>query len=161
MRDAFGGTFMIQILLVFIIIYVGFIGIAINYGRAFRIKNYVIDYLEEHEISSLNLNASAKTELESAVKQLSISNKYVDSNNNICSKITESATTKCINGIVIEENSRVKKHGVEYVYYTVNTYIGYNLGFLNSLLSLGGNSSGSVIAGYFRISGETKVIVRN
>ena len=153
---------MVQIILVFIILYVGFIAIAINYGRAFRIKNYVIDYLEEHEISSLNnLSAAAKADLENGILDLTISNGYVDSSNNICDSVTESTTLKCINGVVIEMNDTEVKHGVTYVYYTVNTYIGYNLGFLNSLLSLGGNSSGSVIAGYFRISGETKVIVRN
>lgn len=161
MRDAFGGTFMVQILLVFIIIFVGFISISINYGKAFRVKNYVIDYLEENEISSLNLSANAKLELKTAIEEMAVKNKYVDSNSNICNQIEQTNKMICINGIVIEENSSVRKHGVEYVYYTVNTYIGYNLGFFNSLLSLGRNKSTSSINGYFRISGESKVIVRN
>lgn len=162
MRDAFGGTFMIQILLVFIVIYVGFIGIAINYGRAFRVKNYVIDYLEENQINNLS-NASQISSMRTDISQILDNTGY--SNTNICDAIgngyDENDNTKCINGVVIKQNNTVTKNGVNYVYYTVNTYIGYNLGFLNSLLSLTSSNDRSVIAGYFRISGETKVIVTN
>ena len=46
MRDAFGGTFMIQLLIIFIIIYIGFTAVALNYAKAFKAKNAVIEYLE-------------------------------------------------------------------------------------------------------------------
>ena len=156
MRDAFGGTFMIQILLVFIIIYVGFIGIAINYGRAFRIKNYVIDYLEENEISNLS-NASLMSSLEADIS--AILEKYNFKNDSICDSFTETPSLKCIDGVIIQLNGDIDKNGVKHVYYTVNTFIGYNLGFLNSLLSLTREKSSTTPIGYFRISGETKVIV--
>lgn len=156
MRDAFGGTFMIQILLVFIIIYVGFIGIAINYGKSFRIKNYVIDYLEENEIGDLS-TASVMTKMETDIKAMLEKHGY--KNSSICDSVTETSNLKCIDGVVIQLNDDNEKNGVKHVYYTVNTYIGYNLGFLNSLLSLSRESSSTTIMGYFRISGETKVIV--
>ena len=38
MRDAFGGTFMIQIFLVFILIYISFTALALNYAKAFKAK---------------------------------------------------------------------------------------------------------------------------
>ena len=56
MRDAFGGTFMIKLLIVFIIIYVGFTAVALNYAKAFKAKNIVIAYLEDNEISSVTGN---------------------------------------------------------------------------------------------------------
>ena len=43
MRDAFGGVFMIKLALIFIIIYVSFMAVAINYAKAFRVKNQVIN----------------------------------------------------------------------------------------------------------------------
>ena len=53
MRDAFGGAFMIKIFLVFIIIYVGFTALSLNYAKAFKVKNKIIDYLEVNEITGL------------------------------------------------------------------------------------------------------------
>ena len=38
MRDAFGGTFMIQVFLVFILIYISFTALALNYAKAFKAK---------------------------------------------------------------------------------------------------------------------------
>ena len=50
MRDAFGGEFMIRLFLVFIFIYIMFSAVSLNYAKAFRLKNSVIDYLEKNEI---------------------------------------------------------------------------------------------------------------
>ena len=65
MRDAFGGTFMIQVFLVFILIYISFTALALNYAKAFKVKNKVIDYLENTEIrlkpTQRLLNLSMKT----------------------------------------------------------------------------------------------------
>ena len=36
MRDAFGGAFSIQIFLIFILIYVSFIAVSLNYAKAFK-----------------------------------------------------------------------------------------------------------------------------
>ena len=159
MRDAFGGTFTIQILLVFIIIYVGFIGIAINYGRAFRIKNSIIDFLEENQIINLAQTSNGENVVEKGIKEILNNANY--NNSAVCKNFTNTTTKKCVNGVIIQQNFIDKKNGVTHVYYTVNTYIGYNLGFLNSLLSLtrDKDKSQKSIAGYFRISGETKVLV--
>lgn len=54
MRDAFGGEFMIRFLLVFIFIYVAFTAVSLNYAKAFRVKNAVIDFVEQNEIKDLD-----------------------------------------------------------------------------------------------------------
>ena len=51
MRDAFGGAFMLKLALVFIIIYVSFMAIALNYAKAFRVKNGVINIIEQYNFS--------------------------------------------------------------------------------------------------------------
>ena len=49
MRDAFGGAFTMKLLLVFLVVYVCFMAIALNYAKAFRAKNGIIDYIERYE----------------------------------------------------------------------------------------------------------------
>lgn len=47
MKDAFGGTFMIKVLIVFFVIYISFMTVAIGYAKAFRIKNHIVSILEK------------------------------------------------------------------------------------------------------------------
>lgn len=49
MRDAFGGAFMIKIILIFLSIYIVFMALALNYAKAFRVKNQIINYIEQYE----------------------------------------------------------------------------------------------------------------
>ena len=47
MREAIGGTLLIQLVMFFIVIYVAFLAIAINYSITFRVKNQIITLIEE------------------------------------------------------------------------------------------------------------------
>lgn len=49
MRDAVGGTFMIRVFLIFLATYIVFIGIALNYAKGFRVKNKILDIIEQNE----------------------------------------------------------------------------------------------------------------
>ena len=49
MREAIGGTMLMQIVLVFLIVYIFFMAVVINYGRVFRAKNTLITYIEAEE----------------------------------------------------------------------------------------------------------------
>ena len=49
MRDAVGGTFMIYVFLIFLAVYITFTAVALNYAKAFRVKNSVIDIIEQNE----------------------------------------------------------------------------------------------------------------
>ena len=51
MRESFGGAFMIKLAIIFIVIYVSFMAVAINYAKAFRIKNRLIDYVEQSQFT--------------------------------------------------------------------------------------------------------------
>lgn len=48
MRDAFGGAFIIKLFLFFIIIYICIMAGAISYTKAFRVKNSVINIIEQN-----------------------------------------------------------------------------------------------------------------
>lgn len=49
MKDAFGSTAMLYLLLIFLFLYTVFMAIALNYAKAFRVKNKVIDIVEQNE----------------------------------------------------------------------------------------------------------------
>lgn len=49
MRESVGGTLLLQIVLVFLTVYIGFMAIVINYGRVFRYKNAIINKIEQNE----------------------------------------------------------------------------------------------------------------
>ena len=66
MRDAFGGTMMITILMVFIVIFVSFTAVIVNVAKTFRIKNAVINYVEQYDYK--NNQSSAETQIESYLR---------------------------------------------------------------------------------------------
>lgn len=49
MREAVGGTMILQIVLIFLTVYIAFMAVVINYGKVFRIKNAIINSIEQNE----------------------------------------------------------------------------------------------------------------
>ncbi len=49
MRDALGGYFNLTILIFFIIMVTALIALALNYTRAYRVKDHIITYIEKYE----------------------------------------------------------------------------------------------------------------
>lgn len=49
MRESVGGTLLLQIVLIFLTVYIGFMAIVINYGKVFRYKNAIINNIEQNE----------------------------------------------------------------------------------------------------------------
>lgn len=48
MKDAFGSAFIIKLLLVFMVVFVCFMTVAVNFAKVFRVKNTVINILERY-----------------------------------------------------------------------------------------------------------------
>jgi hypothetical protein len=49
MRESIGAAFLIKIMIVFIVIYNSILAIAVNYAMAFRVKNQIINLIEQYE----------------------------------------------------------------------------------------------------------------
>ena len=158
MRDAFGGAFMIKLFMVFIIIYVGFTSIALNYAKAFKAKNIIVSYLEDNEISSLEMTAQAESEMRAYFDKELVGNlNYVFPVD--CQ--TTSSKTKCYSdlGVKIQQieptESQKNKLGV---YYKVTTYFGFQLPFFDRLYAVSDRQTGQNIIGRWSIVGETRPI---
>lgn len=49
MRESIGGTWVFSIVIVFIVIFSGFLAVSVNYSKAFKVKNGIISILEKNE----------------------------------------------------------------------------------------------------------------
>ena len=163
MKDAFGGAFMIRLFLVFIFIYMFFTAIALNYAKAFKVKNRVIDYLEDNEIVSIsNMNAAQYEQMEEffEINILGDLQYRVPRTQMNCN--SSQNVVYCDNGIkIIQIDASDTKSDNLGVYYKVSTEFTWNLGFLKSLTTLGDNSNSNteISKGIWEISGETRMII--
>lgn len=130
MREAFGGTFMIKLMLIFLTIYIAFIAVALNYAKAFRVKNKIIDIIEQNEgisdyndVSDKSVIGSINTYLNSVSYYVSLDNitaSYDEDNDSYCNK-----RGYCIEGTSSPDNG----NGITSKYYKVTTYININFPF--------------------------------
>ena len=173
MRDAFGGAFMIKVFIVFVFVYIAFTAIALNYAKAFKVKNMIIDYLEDNEIVDLtDMTAAQETAMQTFIEnEIYGKMNYHVTVDNMCNGIptTDAAGRKIaycndvgifIKQNTVDDNFKPETFNTEGVYYTVSTYAGWNISFLNKLLELNGNNKEpGTLAGNWTISGQTRVIV--
>lgn len=127
MREAFGGAFTIKLMLIFLAIYIAFIAVALNYAKAFRVKNRIIDIIEQNE----GIDSYDDTKEGSAIGNI---NSYLNTVGyyvnlaNIKNNNTENIN--CYDrGYCIEETTAPVTDGITSKYYKVTTYININFPF--------------------------------
>ena len=161
MRDAFGGLFMIRLLLVFIFIYVIFAAISYNYAQAFRLKNSIISYIEENDIINFGelLNAGDETVLSNMDDIISsyAYNVTCQGENGVIEGEDELDPEKfCYHGIVLEAD---EKDNI--ITYKVKTFVYMNLPLINTFyMNAANNEAKYVKEGSIQINGEAKVVKR-
>lgn len=65
MREAIGGTWMLGIIVLFIVLFSAFLALSINYTKAFKVKNKIVNILEENEgFTENNSGGTANKSLE-------------------------------------------------------------------------------------------------
>ena len=163
MRDAFGGLFMLRLLLVFIFIYLVFAAISYNYAQAFRLKNSLITYLEEQDVFDFNtaLNAGDGEILNGIDEILNLSTYRVTcSNGNDGLMPVEDPLDPqkfCYHGVVI----RAEEQG-NIINYDVSTFVYWNIPLLNTFILHAANSTNAdaVENAAWEITGNAKVVKR-
>lgn len=131
MRDAVGGAFMIKVFIVFLLVYIVFIAVAFNYARAFRVKNKIIDIIEQNEgidnfnntsgvIGQINTNLNTykyRSDIkEEDCKFNNTSNNYYNQEYGYC---------------IAEYNSTSKYENITAKYYKVTTFATIEFPFFN------------------------------
>ena len=88
MRDAFGSTFMFKLIIIFIVFYVCFATIAVSYAKTFRLKNQVVNIVEQYQYN----HETNKDEAIDKIDAYLGNNNY--SNQNICSMMCPAPSRK-------------------------------------------------------------------
>lgn len=73
MREAIGGTWLLGFVMLFIVLFSAYLAVSINYTKAFKVKNQIINIIEENEGFTPSTNVLNKTD-----RELQDSNKTED-----------------------------------------------------------------------------------
>lgn len=147
MREAIGGTWLLALVLIFIVLFSSFIAVAINYTKAFRVKNEIINIIERDEgfITDVENGKTTAEKIDEYLEQIGYNrgdlnivcpsdiygeDSRTDGGNNYCYKLIQTV------------DSDTKKEG----YYKVTSFVIIELPF--------------VFKGAFTVpvSGETKLL---
>ncbi len=147
MKDAFGGSFALRIMLTFFVIFICFMTVSITISKTFRIKNTVINILERSDPDKLNRgDDSTKNRIDNYLQKNAYSyfnNQNVSQN---CRNQGQSGNDYLLtqNGVCIVTYSNSTASSI---YYKVTAYIVVDFPLFHL---------GIVVP----ISGETKTIYR-
>ena len=127
MREAFGGAFTIKLMLIFLAIYIAFIAVALNYAKAFRFKNRIIDIIEQNEGIDSYDDTKEGSVIGNINSYLNTVGYYVNLAN---IKNNNTENINCYDrGYCIEETTAPVTDGITSKYYKVTTYININFPF--------------------------------
>lgn len=147
MRDAIGGVFTIQIILVFMIIINAYLAFSVNYTKAFRIKNNIVAILEQQEGFTTNGTSSAAGQIEKIM---------TDTGYNVDKGVIDRCGSKNDGYVAVYNNAggyclklNMTSDGTG-GYYSVKTYISIDIPILNNIFP--------IFSDVFAIKGETKTI---
>lgn len=124
MRDAFGGAFSIKLMLIFLMLYVAFICVAINYARAFRVKNRIINVIEQNE--GVDKHGNVETQISNILYNAGY---YV--------KESEVERVRCKDCTFVEPGYSYKEiKSQDDIYYYVETYMLFKIPIIDTLTGI-------------------------
>ena len=150
MRESFGGAFMLKLAIIFIVIYISFMAVTINYAKAFRVKNQVINIVEQYQFKGASDNETIGI-IDDYLKSVPYNFSGTNSLENKCKeiagpeKVNSGDYVYTENGACIISNGALGRYGNSSRYYKVVTFINIDFSFFNIKMTI-------------PISGETKVI---
>lgn len=145
MKEAYGGATNIYLFLFFFVVYVSFLAFALQFAKAYRVKNYVIDILEQGQydgssIENSGTNSVIASKLDDYFKNIPY-NGVEQSAEDFCQKYEESANT-------FEGTCIIKYGDSDAPYYKVYTFVNFSLPLLDLDLTI-------------PVGGETMTIKQN
>lgn len=144
MRDAIGGSVIITWILIFLVVVISIIAFSFNYAKAFRLKNAILDYIEDGQ----GLTEKVKEDIKTKQRDFGYGNDFGENGftcyQGICIKYND----------ITESNIKMKYCGSKYKdqdcrvgYYTVKTYIYVNVPILVDILRTIQTSGGLSVTG--------------
>ena len=119
MRDAFGGTFLMYLIIIFITIFVTFMAETLKFVQAYRVKNVIVNYIEQYEGFNETVIAKLEDEKDGYLAKASYNaKKAVTAKEKIPTKAGEEYCSKTYGYCV-----KMKYSDANQAYYQVSTYI--------------------------------------
>lgn len=132
MRDAVGGTFMIKVLLIFLAVYIIFMAAALNYAKAFRVKNRVMDIIEQNEgMEEADFNNLSGTNTSGVTGKINEYLNTISYNVELTEKNKENKGTCFEKGFCIDIKEDTNIDGIVSTYYRVTTFVRIEFPFFN------------------------------
>lgn len=131
MKEAIGQTISLQVILVFLVFLNAFLAFSVNYTKAFRVKNKVINELEQNEGLNPTARENINDYLDRVGYNVKISADRSGCKNGVCITPHCAGTIGSDTSICPQNGGNVSNYRV---YYTVETYININLPIINQIL---------------------------
>lgn len=149
MRESIGGTWIVGIVIVFIVIFTSYLALSVNYSKAFKVKNGIIEIIEENE----GLTDKAQSQI---VNYLNLAGYYVYGN---CNKVDPEYTDGELNGVLTGYEKQGSSNRYKYCvyertinndtlerkYYRVTVFFKFDIPLLDNIFT-------------FPVTGETKAV---
>ena len=152
MRDAIGQVFALQAILAFVLLINGYMAYSVNYTRAFRVKNQIVNIIEQYEGPTDDAMAKIGSYVDGMTYRVpqtlinSFRNRYASNNGD--------GEVSCQDGWCYIAHD-VKTTGgdgeMNGTYYSVVTFVNIDIPVINNLIGLGD---------FLSVSGETRTIYR-
>lgn len=148
MKNAIGGIFSIQALLIFIVLACGLLLFSVNYAKSFRVKNEVRRIVEKYE----GLTEEAQPEISVVFDKYGYTFDNINVYRNACTSsgyqvYQDDESIICYKCTKIRDNKTNKYKGT---YFTIATFVNVNVPVLKTVFEMA--------APYLRIEGETAQI---
>lgn len=164
MRESIGGTWILSIVMTFLMLFTAYLAVSVNYAKAFRIKNNIISKIETMEIDTVagekSLDVIQSTSFGDDIRNYLTSQAYIVQGDCSDTKLLENypgynlvLKTSCnpskdnLCGVCIfgKEADSLDSYDTEKYYYTVVDFFKFDLPILGDLLT-------------FKVKGNSKAI---
>ncbi len=137
MREAFGGIFSVEFLLVFLAILISIVAIIMNYAKVFRVKNQLVDYIEQYQGYTDTVNNKVEYYLDHMNYHVRLGNrdKQNASGFSVSSTVTSNRTSLRENVTYCESNNYgyciTKAKNNKGNYYIVTVFLSFDFNLFN------------------------------
>lgn len=151
MREAIGGTWITQLVIGFMLIFVAFLALSLNYTKAFKIKNELLTIIEKREGITTGtggtidiINNYLKSNNYHVIKSCEVNSYGVTSLDSNAIELVTNSSKKyyyCISKIKSPSNSNKGE-----VFYKVNVFFYFNLPVIGDIFKFDVNgSTGNIV----------------
>ena len=152
MRDAIGQVFALQVILAFVLLINGYMAYSVNYTRAFRVKNQIVNIIEQYEGPTDEAMAKIGSYVDGTTYR--VPQTLINNFRNRYASNSDDGEVSCQDGwCYIAHDVRTTGGDGEMngTYYSVVTFVNIDIPVINNLIGLGD---------FLSVSGETRTIYR-